>query len=62
GLVLSRNAEMLRFVRALGFEVEPVPKDRTVVRIVKSLQDEPAQARCLERRASSIRTVRRTES
>ena len=46
GLVLSRNTEMLRFVRALGFEVEPVPEDRTVARIVKILQDDPAlQAR-----------------
>jgi len=41
GLVLSRNTEMLRFVRALGFEVEPVPEDRTVVRIVKKLRDAP---------------------
>lgn len=41
GLVLSRNAEMLRFVRMLGFEVEPVPEDRTVVRIVKTLRDAP---------------------
>jgi RimJ/RimL family protein N-acetyltransferase len=38
GLVLSTNAEMLRFVRALGFETEPTPEDRTLVRISKILQ------------------------
>ncbi len=37
GAVLSTNREMLRFVRALGFEVQPVPEDRTMVRIVKTL-------------------------
>ena len=39
GLVLSSNAEMLRFVRALGFETEPAPEDRTLMRISKILQD-----------------------
>lgn len=38
GLVLSSNAEMLRFVRALGFETEPAPEDRTLMRISKVLQ------------------------
>ena len=37
GLVLRENHDMLRFVRALGFRVEPVEGDRTVVRIVKEL-------------------------
>ncbi|MGE0873200.1 MAG: N-acetyltransferase family protein [Burkholderiales bacterium] len=37
GLVLATNRPMLRFVRALGFRVEPVPEDRTLVRIVKEL-------------------------
>lgn len=37
GTVFSTNREMLRFVRALGFEIQPVPEDRTMVRIVKSL-------------------------
>lgn len=38
GLVLSRNAEMLRFVRALGFKTEPAPQDYSIVRISKKLQ------------------------
>ena len=37
GTVFSTNREMLRFVRALGFEIQPVPEDRTMVRIVKTL-------------------------
>lgn len=37
GQVLATNRPMLRFVRALGFRVEPVEGDRTVVRIVKEL-------------------------
>ena len=37
GLVLAGNAEMLRFVRALGFIVEAVPEDRRTVRIVRKL-------------------------
>jgi acetyltransferase len=41
GIVLSSNAEMLRFVRALGFETGPAPEDRTLTRISKRLQ-EPA--------------------
>jgi len=44
GIVLSRNAEMLRFVRALGFEAEPVPEDRTMVRISKILQGPAAES------------------
>jgi GNAT superfamily N-acetyltransferase len=39
GFVLSGNAEMLRFVRALGFRAEAAPQDRTVMRISKNLQD-----------------------
>ena len=46
GFVLSANAEMLRFVRALGFTAEPAPQDRTLTRISKRLQDaSPPQAR-----------------
>lgn len=46
GFVLSSNAEMLRFVRALGFEAEPAPQDRTIMRISKKLQGASApQAR-----------------
>jgi acetyltransferase len=37
GQVLATNRPMLRFVRALGFEVQPEPGDRTMVRIVKTL-------------------------
>jgi hypothetical protein len=37
GLVLAGNAEMLRFVRVLGFEVHAIPEDRRTVRIVKKL-------------------------
>lgn len=37
GFVLSSNRAMLRFVRALGFRVEPMAEDRTLVRIVKDL-------------------------
>jgi len=36
GTVFATNREMLRFVRALGFEVRPEPGDRTMVRIVKA--------------------------
>jgi acetyltransferase len=42
GFVLSANAEMLRFVRALGFTAEPAPQDRTLTRISKRLQDASA--------------------
>ena len=42
GFVLSANAEMLRFVRALGFKAEPAPQDRTIMRISKILQDASA--------------------
>lgn len=37
GLVLAGNREMLRFVRALGFEVHAVPEDQRTLRIVKKL-------------------------
>jgi len=35
GLVLAHNTEMLRFVRALGFDTQPVTDDRTTMRIVR---------------------------
>lgn len=44
GLVLSRNAEMLRFVRALGFKAEPAPQDYSIVRISKKLQEDAREA------------------
>jgi GNAT superfamily N-acetyltransferase len=37
GLVLRNNPPMLRFARALGFEVHSVPEDPLTVRIVKAL-------------------------
>lgn len=37
GLVLGSNREMLRFARALGFEVKTAPDDPTTRRIVKKL-------------------------
>ena len=37
GLVLRNNPAMLRFARALGFEVHSVPEDPLTVRIVKAL-------------------------
>jgi acetyltransferase len=37
GVVFSTNRDMLRFVRALGFEVKPEPGDRTMMRIEKAL-------------------------
>ena len=37
GLVLRNNPPMLRFARALGFEVASVPQDPTTLRIVKAL-------------------------
>jgi acetyltransferase len=37
GHVLANNRQMLRFARALGFEIEPVPDDRSSRRIVKRL-------------------------
>jgi acetyltransferase len=46
GLVLRTNAAMLRFVRALGFEVQPEPCEPTLVRVVKRLRStSPASAR-----------------
>lgn len=38
GLVLRDNREMIRFVKALGFEVSPQPEDWTLVRVVKRLR------------------------
>lgn len=37
GLVLSENAEMLGFVKELGFDVYPAPQDASLVRVVKQL-------------------------
>ena len=37
GLVLRDNHEMLRFVRALGFEATPDPAESTLMRVVKKL-------------------------
>jgi acetyltransferase len=39
GLVLRRNAAMLRFARGLGFKIHSVPEDPTTMRVVKRLQD-----------------------
>jgi acetyltransferase len=44
GFVLSRNAEMLRFVRALGFETQPAPQDTSIVRISKKLRENAREA------------------
>ena len=37
GLVLADNADMLDFVRRLGFELEPMPREPELVRVVKKL-------------------------
>lgn len=37
GMVLSSNRAMLRFARALGFEIQPIGDDPTTRRIVKKL-------------------------
>jgi acetyltransferase len=37
GLVMRENPDMLRFVKALGFEVEHIPEDPKTVRVVKKL-------------------------
>jgi acetyltransferase len=39
GLVLRSNGKMLRFVRALGFEIRFAPEDPLTVRAVKRLRD-----------------------
>jgi hypothetical protein len=39
GLVLRSNGKMLRFVRALGFEIRSAPEDPLTVRAVKQLRD-----------------------
>jgi acetyltransferase len=38
GLVLRANHAMMRFVRALGFEIYPEPSEPTTVRVVKRLR------------------------
>lgn len=42
GIVLAENRRMLRFARALGFEVRPVPGDATVRQVVKVLRSTSA--------------------
>jgi acetyltransferase len=42
GLVLRENRAMLRFVRALGFELAPEPYEPTTVRVVKRLRSTSA--------------------
>jgi acetyltransferase len=37
GMVMRENREMLRFVKALGFEAVPDPIEATMVRVVKKL-------------------------
>lgn len=37
GLVLAQNRDMLDFVGQLGFEVQPMPEEPTLVRVVKKL-------------------------
>ena len=44
GLVLRDNHDMLRFVRALGFEVRPVPDEPTLLQVVKPLGAKGADA------------------
>lgn len=41
GLVLSGNARMLRFARALGFEIRSMPEDPATKVIVKQLANSP---------------------
>jgi acetyltransferase len=44
GLVLRANRSMLKFVRALGFELEPAPYEPTMVRVVKRLRSTASAA------------------
>jgi len=37
GLVLRENRDMLRFVKALGFEATPDPAEPTLTRVEKKL-------------------------
>ena len=37
GLVLRQNRTMLKFVRTLGFQFDPIAEDPTLVRVVKKL-------------------------
>ncbi len=37
GRVLRENRGMLEFVRALGFEVEPMPEEPTLMRVARKL-------------------------
>ena len=37
-IVLRENQDMVRFARALGFEVRPVPQEPTLVQVVKRLR------------------------
>lgn len=44
-VVLRDNSDMLRFVRALGFEVRPVEGEPTVLQVVKTLSGSAAPLR-----------------
>jgi RimJ/RimL family protein N-acetyltransferase len=44
GLVLAANAPMLALARKLGFSVEAVPPDGSVVRVLRRLRPLPASA------------------
>ena len=44
GLVLRDNAVMLAFARDLGFELEPEPREPTLVRVVRKLRPAAATA------------------
>jgi acetyltransferase len=44
GMVLRENRSMLRFVRALGFEVSPLADEPTLVRVCKKLARQPLSA------------------
>ena len=44
-IVLRDNTAMLRFMRALGFEVRPVPDDPTLLQVVKRLSGSAAPLR-----------------
>jgi acetyltransferase len=37
GVVLRDNRDMLKFMRALGFEIAVAPEDPTLARVVKTL-------------------------
>jgi acetyltransferase len=53
GMVLRENRTMLRFVKALGFEVRPVAGEPTVVQVVKVLRSTSSAS---ARKAGAIST------